>query len=350
MKKILVIEDNEHIRDNTAEILQLAQYRVYTAENGIKGVEAAMEFEPDLIVCDIMMPELDGYGVLNIVHNNPALCNTPFIFLTAKSDASDFRKGMDMGADDYIPKPFSGTDLLHAIETRFKKADLIKSSFRQDIHEKEQPQIATSEKQSLQQFIEGRNIDKYRKKQLIYTEGNHPLRLYYIQKGKVKVFKRNDDGKELVVSLYKEGDFFGYIALLEETAYKDSAEAMEECEIAVIPKQEFDELMRTNHEAAHKFIKLLANDISQKEQHLLNIAYNSLRKKVADALIVMVEKYKGDEDFVINISRENLAAIAGTATESLIRTLSDFKLEKLIDIKDGNITILNYDKLKRMVN
>ena len=107
MKKILLIEDNEALRENTAEILSLANYNVATAENGKIGVEMAISNPPDLIVCDIMMPVLDGYGVFQIINKNPDLQHIPFIFLSAKSERNDLRKGMEMGADDYITKPFS---------------------------------------------------------------------------------------------------------------------------------------------------------------------------------------------------------------------------------------------------
>jgi CRP/FNR family cyclic AMP-dependent transcriptional regulator len=207
-------------------------------------------------------------------------------------------------------------------------------------------------KNSLQAFTEGRNINKYKKKQAIYAEGNHPNRLYYVVKGKVKAYKTNEDGKELVTELFSTGDFLGYIALLEGTAYKDTAEAMEETELAVIPREDFDELVNTNPEVAKKFIQLLAKNISEKEDHLLGLAYNSLRKKVADALLALQKKYqKGKEEkFAIDISRESLATIAGTATESLIRTLSDFRNEKMVDIKNGSITIINQPKLENLVN
>ena len=92
MKKILLIEDNQNIRENTAEILELANDKVFTAENGKIGVEAALEHKPDLIICDIMMPVLDGYGVLHLLHKNPSVENTPFIFLTAKTERSEMRK------------------------------------------------------------------------------------------------------------------------------------------------------------------------------------------------------------------------------------------------------------------
>lgn len=100
MEKILLIEDNEALRDNTAEILGLANYEVFTAENGKVGVEMAMANPPDLIICDIMMPVLDGYGVFQIISKNLELQHIPFIFLSAKSERTDLRKGMEMGADE----------------------------------------------------------------------------------------------------------------------------------------------------------------------------------------------------------------------------------------------------------
>ena len=126
MKKLLLIEDNDEIRENTAEILELAMYNVYTAENGKVGVEKAIDLKPDLIICDITMPLLDGYGVLHAIQKNEEIKNTPFIFLTARTDRSDFRKGMELGADDYISKPFDGTELLNAVDSRLKKVELLK--------------------------------------------------------------------------------------------------------------------------------------------------------------------------------------------------------------------------------
>lgn len=351
MKTILLIEDNDDIRENTAEILDLAGYKVLTAENGKTGVELALEHKPDLVICDIMMPVLDGYGVLHMLQRNDSLKDIPFIFLTAKTERSDFRKGMEMGADDYITKPFSGTDLLHAIESRLKKATLRKQEFASNLQGLNKLMEAATGKASLQALSEGRNIDRYKKKQAIYTEGNHPSSLFYIQKGKVKSFKRNEDGKELVVDLYNAGDFLGYVALLEGGPYRETAEAMEESEIAVIPREDFEELLNNHQEVAVQFIRLLARNVTTKEQQLLGLAYNSLRKKVAEALVNLYNKYNERKEvpFAIDISRDNLATIAGTATESLIRTLGDFREEKLIDIKEGAIVILNEKKLSSML-
>ena len=352
MKHLLLIEDNNEIRENTAEILELAGYKVRTAENGKIGVAMALQAKPDLIICDIMMPVLDGYGVLHLLNKNPELTGIPFIFLTAKAERGDFRKGMEMGADDYITKPFSDIELLNAVESRIKKTELLAKNYNADADGMKQMLNEFKGKDALNDLASGRNINHYKKKQPIYSEGNHPNRLYYIQKGKIKICKTNEAGKELTVGLFNEGDFFGYTALLEETVYKETAEAIEDSEIAIIPKEEFENLLHSNKDVTYKFIKLLAKNVTEKENQLLGLAYNSLRKRVADALLTLQAKYQKElqDKFSIHISREDLANIAGTATESLIRTLSDFKSENLIEIKDGNISITNQKKLEDMVN
>ena len=352
MKTLLLIEDNDEIRENTAEILELSMYRVFTAPNGKEGIALAIEKKPDLIICDIMMPVLDGYGVLHAIQKYDELKNIPFIFLTAKTERNDYRKGMELGADDYITKPFEGTELLNAVDSRLKKNEILKKVLRPGIDGLNQMVLETSNPNALKSLIEHRSTNVYKKKQVIYAEGNHPIHLYYVIRGKVKTYKSNDDGKDLVTDLYSTGDFLGYISLLQESVYRETAEAIDECEIAMIPKKEFEDYLNTNRDISKKFINLLAKNVSDKENHLLNLAYNSLRKKVADALVTLKKKYENPEldKFSIDISRENLATIAGTATESLIRTLSDFKSEKIIDIKDGHITIMNPKKLEGMVN
>jgi CheY-like chemotaxis protein/CRP-like cAMP-binding protein len=352
MKTILLIEDNDEIRENTAEILELAMYNVFTASNGKEGIEKAIDVKPDLIICDIMMPVLDGYGVLHTLQKNEEIKNTPFIFLTAKTERTDFRKGMELGADDYITKPFDGTELLNAVDSRLRKVELLKKSFSSDMDGVHQLIMESTGGDVMKSMVENRSINSYHKKQIIYKEGNHPTQLYYVLSGKIKTVKSNDDGKELVTDLYSVGDFLGHVALLQGGVYRETAEAIDDAEVAIIPKKEFEDLLSSSREVAQKFIGLLAKNIADKEKQLLSLAYNSLRKKVADALVVLKKKYhngKGD-NFSIDISRENLANIAGTATESLIRTLSDFKSEKLIDIRDGQIVIINDKKLEGMIN
>ncbi len=353
MKKILVIEDNAGIRENIAEILELANYKVFTAEDGKTGIEIALHEKPDLILCDVIMPQLDGYGVLHLMHKHPAIRNTPFIFMSARTDRAEMRKGMDLGADDYITKPIEKTELLQAIECRLQRVEWLRqdyvhhqASMNGNGHTLNEVVRTNNDRDILCLLSENKDIIKYKRKQIIYVDGNRPARLYYIKKGKVKAYKTNEEGKELIVGIYGEGDFLGYVALLEGTVYKERAETMENTELAIIPKDEFDALMNTRREVVIRFMTMMAKNITEKEQLLLGLAYNSLRKKVADALITVSKKYKSS----INLSRENLAAIAGTATASMIRTLSEFKSEKLIDIHDGAITILNEKELENLLN
>ncbi len=349
---ILLIEDNKDIRENTAEILELASFKVSTAENGKAGVEMALKDIPDLIICDIMMPVLDGYGVLHLLNKNPELAAVPFIFLTAKSERSDFRRGMEMGADDYITKPFTDSELLNAIDSRMKKITLLQKTYSPDVKGMKEMLIEFEGSHALENITANRPENTYRKKQVIYSRGNHPQKLFFLVQGKVKTYISNEDGKGLTIGLYSDGDFMGYTALLEGGTYKETAEAIDDCIVAEVPIEAFEKLLYHNKDATKKIIQLLARNITEKEKQLLDIAYNSLRKRVANALIILLNKYRKPEEdiFSIQLSREDLANIAGTATESLIRTLSDFKGEKLIEINGSKISILNEKKLSLMLN
>src|ERR1700758_1094079 len=133
MKTILIIEDNKEILENLTEYLELEGYKTIVAGNGKKGVELAGEFIPDLIICDVMMPDMDGYEVLQMLSRNPETAGVPFIFLTAKADKGDVRKGMNLGADDYLTKPFDETELIHAIEVRLKRSNSFRKNYSPDV-------------------------------------------------------------------------------------------------------------------------------------------------------------------------------------------------------------------------
>lgn len=349
MKKILVIDDNTAIRENTAEILSLAGYGTSTAENGKVGVEMAIRELPDLIVCDIMMPELDGYGVLHLLKKNPATEHIPFIFLTAKTERTDFRKGMEMGADDYITKPFDDLELLRAIEMRLKKMEIITAQY--EAGEKGANELMKDLKGSgLITLDPGQyETEKLSKKLSLYLEGRRPKYLYFLKSGKIKTFRLHEDGKEYITNLYNAGDYIGYLALLENKNYDDNAEVLEEAEVALIEKDDFLSAVYNDMNIATKFIRLISRDVKEKEERLLHLAYDSLRKRVAKGIVAIHQKFNADGQQSIAISREDIAQYVGTATESLIRTLSDFKSEKLIEIKDGKIKILQPEKLNNLL-
>ncbi|HLG03468.1 MAG TPA: Crp/Fnr family transcriptional regulator, partial [Bacteroidia bacterium] len=183
-------------------------------------------------------------------------------------------------------------------------------------------------------------------------EDTNPAGVYFLNKGKVKTSKVNPDGKEFITALLNAGEFFGYGALLEEKAYTDSAVALEDAEIYFIPKEDFFSLLYNRHDVASAFIRMLSNEVKEKEERLLRLAYNSVRKRVAEALLHLRSRYAAQktDQFSMAISREDLANLAGTAQETVIRTLSDFKDEKLITIKGSLITLLDVGKLERMKN
>ncbi len=348
--KILLIEDNREMRENTAEILELANYEILTAENGKKGISIAKSEKPELIICDIMMPELDGYQVLYILSKDPNTSTIPFIFLTAKADKKDMRKGMNLGADDYLTKPFEEMELLDAIESRLKKKKSIDLEFEHNLESLNNFMDKARGMNELDELSKNRKIKTYKKKQIIYREDEYPNALYFISKGKVVESKMDQNAKELITELYNEGDFLGYLPLLQESQYKESATAVEDTELAVIPRDDFLHLVRNNRDVSAKFIKMLSKNILEKEERLLRLAYGSVRERVAGALLQLHARYNREEEgkFSISFSREDLAGIVGTATESLIRTLSDFKDEGLIESKGREIRLLEINKLKKI--
>ncbi|HEX3080497.1 MAG TPA: cyclic nucleotide-binding domain-containing protein, partial [Puia sp.] len=311
----------------------------------------ALREKPSLIVCDIMMPELDGYGVLHLIRKNPETEHLPFIFLTAKSERTDFRKGMDMGADDYITKPFEDLELLTAVEMRLKKSAILSQNYEAGIRGFNQFLSDVKDTSLASRLSEKYDPEDYERRQTLYNEGKHPRFLFYLIKGKIKCFRTNQDGKEYITNLYSDGDFIGYSALLEGSSYEDTAVVIEDAEVLAIPKDDFLQMVYNDIGIASKFIHIISKNVKEKEERLLGLAYNSLRKRVATALVDIANKFNLKEQHKpIEISREEIAQYVGTATESLIRTLSDFKSEKLIDIKNGKIILTHSDKLKNLLN
>lgn len=338
---ILVIEDQNDVRENLVELLELSNYKVYSAPEGRAGVKTALEHKPDLILCDIMMPERDGYEVLYLLSKNPSTASIPFIFLTAKAEKEDFRKGMNLGADDYITKPFEEMELLGAIERRLEKyAGLKKSQTSEDFLS------AASKYPNLQTILENRKSRKFGKKDIIYREGDFASYAYLIRSGKVKTYKINVDGKEFIHDILTEGSYLGEKALIMDTDRTEFAMAMEDTELILIPRQDFQDLIFQNREVSGEFIKKLSDNLVERERELMDMAYNTVRKRTADALMRLYEKYKeGDDPVSFKMARADLAGMVGTAQESVIRILSEFKQDDLIEIDSSQITIKAPEKI-----
>jgi CheY-like chemotaxis protein/CRP-like cAMP-binding protein len=344
MKTIAIIEDNKEVRENLAEILELSGYKCITAENGKIGVKSVRDYKPDLILCDVMMPELDGFGVLKILNQDPELMHIPFMFLTAKAEKSDFRKGMGLGADDYITKPYDDVELLEALEIRLNKASKLKTIDNSDKGIRQFFNQAKGEKE-LSKLSEDREVRTYQKKDTVYQEGQYPKWLYFVVEGQVKIIQTNEFDKDLITHVYGAGDFFGFMPLLNGGVYSDQAVTFEKTVLRLIPVEDFKLLLFNNRDFAAKFINMLAKHADHNEKQLIDLAYSSVRKKVANALLLLEHKAT---DGKIRVMREDVAAMAGTAKETTIRTLSDFKNEGLIEIASTYISIIDEESLIEM--
>lgn len=346
--RILLIEDNPDVRENTQELLELSDYEVTAACDGREGVKLAKELLPDLILCDIMMPELDGYGVLQILGKQPQTASIPFIFLTAKAEKDDFRKGMTLGADDYLTKPFDETDLLNAIENRLKKYHLFRQNFDQSVEGLNSFISLAKDATDIASLTENKKTQTYKSKEIIFREGQSATRIYFVNKGKVKIYKINEDGKEYITKLVVPGDFFGITPILNHTDYEEWAECVLDAEVVAISKEEFLDLLHKNRDVATKFIKILANNVSEREEQLLHMAYDTVRKRVVDALLMVAGTVaKNSQGIkVLRLPREDLAQLVGTAKETTIRVLSDLKKDNIIKTEGSKISILNIKALQ----
>lgn len=349
--KILLIEDNAEMAENIAGLLQLAHYDVVHAPNGKVGVDLALQIRPDLILCDIMMPELDGYGVMNILHKDAEIAQVPFIFLTSKADKEDIRAGMNLGADDYITKPFDGIDLLKVVDMRLKKSALLKTTFANTPQDINKFFSKTRDLKDFRKLSADRPVRAYKRKDLIFMEGQTPNDLFFIESGCVKTYKLNYDGKELITGIHHEGAFLGFVSLLEEKPYNETAEVLENARVSTIPKSDFLTLIYSNKDVARIFIRMLSNNIEEMENRLMDVAYQSVRQRVAKALLKIGDTFtNGSRNGVISIARGDISNIVGTATESLNRTLSDFRDEGLIAISSAGIKVLDRTRLKKLVH
>lgn len=187
---------------------------------------------------------------------------------------------------------------------------------------------------------------------MVFHEGGKPTGLYCINSGKIKIAKLGSDGKEQIVRLAKPGDLIGYRALMADSNYSASAVALEDAVICFIPRSQFLELISHNMEFTGGLMKLISNALGEAEERMVQMAYKPVRERLAEALLLLQKTYQereeGGDPFTISISREDLASIVGTAKETTIRLLSDFKEEGLITAKGSSITILDQEKLYKI--
>lgn len=346
MKKVLLIEDDTSLRKNIEELLDLSGFTVFTLSNGKTAAALAEKECPDIVLCDIMMPEADGYEVLAQLSSNQSTRHIPFIFISAKTEHYEVRKGMNLGADDYLTKPFDEEELLSAIHSRLEKAQQRQSllAVQEEMSHKEDDIRSLNE---LKNFFDDNGRQIFLKKgEALYTIGEHSNTIYLILKGVVKCCVLDENGKELITAIYAEDDFLGFTSLTENIPHQEYAIALEDVELAGISKTQVKAILEKNQKVSLELMNIMVENVTQIKKQLLQMAYGSVRKKTAQTLLHYAKVTHKEKENLLNITRGNLAGVAGVATESLIRTLSDFKNEGLIAIENRNIRVLDKEALK----
>lgn len=343
-KKVLLIEDDLVLSENTKELLELSGYRVISSHDGKCGLKKAFHELPDLIISDIMMPELDGYEVYKALQQNRKTCNIPFIFLSAKSNPCDVRKGMNLGADDYITKPFGEEDLILAIEKRLEKRDQI-------LHKKKESKNPNGEFQleNLKEYFRtyGEQLEA-EKHEEIFLESRNASNIYLVEHGMIKTFRLDEFGKELITGISQKDDFVGFYSFKLPSSYPENATALERSILFRVSHEEFVQLLEENQDLTLEYAELLSTHLDDLKSHLLEMAYGSVLKKTASTLLEFTKKMNTGSHQVLTVSRSDMASVAGISTESFIRSLSFLKNEGVIDIIGRNIKIINLQKLKNI--
>lgn len=354
MKKIVLIEDDFNIRETTVDILKLSGYQIDTADNGKDGVKLVKEIQPDLVLCDIKMPEYNGYEVLRILSRLPETATIPFIFLSSNNLKEDIRKGMNLGADDYLTKPFKEMDLLDAIECRLKRSKAFHDIKQVDIKGLSDFMDLANQITPLNELRNKRIVKKYAKNEIVFKEEDYVKNVYFVISGKVKRIETDSHGKEFLDDIHYANQFFGYLSLFnsENSKHRRTAIAIEDTEVALIPKEDFKTLIFKNREIAANFIKMISGNVMDKEKRLLQLAYASVRERVANLILKLHEEELQNKNNtgVIKISRDDLANIIGTSKESLIRTLTEFKKDNVIVTGRAEIKIIDKNRMERIAN
>jgi CRP-like cAMP-binding protein/FixJ family two-component response regulator len=344
MAKILIIDDDNGFRRITAEVLKVAGYNVEIAQDGKTGVIIAQAILPDLILCDLKMSDLDGYGVLKILSKDKETAPIPFIFISAQKDSASIRKGLFLGGDDYLIKPIQSSELIESIEKRLERINLWRANANENAVNKllKYKNIDSF----LSAFFAERKLKALKKKDKLYYENDFANHTYYIVSGKIKTVKTDSYGKEYVTDILLPGDLLGFLPIKENGEYRDTAIAMEDTVLSLVSKHEFMDFLKREPSFSYAIIELMAENIAEKENRMLQLAYATVKERVAETLLHFHDK-NFDTNPIAGISRDDLASIVGTTKESLVRALSDFKKDGSIKTSTKNIAINDLKTLRR---
>lgn len=346
MKNILIIENDPDLLGKYSDILRNSGYEVTAAFNSEIGINLAISKLPSLILCNTVLPNIDGFGVLSILSKNPSTTKIPFVFLNALSAPDIVKKGIACGADDFVTKPFQGDQLVRSVEARINKnKDQNWTSLPVSEANNNHPHNGKG-LEKLFDLISQCKIRHIKKKQTLYYESDHSQWLYLLVEGCIKTLKLTDDGRQMITGLYKPKSFIGLDTLLLDDPWLESAEATQNSSLYFISKSAIIDLLNEHVELNQHFIKILSANLHEKEDQLIELAYESVRKRLAQVLVRL------NKDAVpidqIDICRDELAGLAGIATETVSRILTDFKERGLIERNGSQIQIMDLYSLIKM--
>lgn len=208
--------------------------------------------------------------------------------------------------------------------------------------------------ENLEKVSYSKSCTAYKKGQIIFHEDTRPLGVFCVNKGKLKVYKTGDDGKDQIIQVSKPGDLLGYRAMIGDDLYPVTAEALEDVQVCFIPKSEFLRLMDESEDFVRLLLKEACHELGTMTEALTNLAQKSVRERLAVTLLMLKDTYfdekRPNDPSEINLTREDLANIVGTATETIIRLLHDFKEENLIQTNGRKILVLDPERLVKVGN
>ena len=343
--KVLLIEDNDEVRENVSDILELAGYEALTAADGKEGIKVAISQRPDAILCDIMMPDLDGYGVLKILGEREDTSTIPFIFVTAKSEQEDLRRGMNLGADDYVTKPFYKDELLRVLDVRIRKQRQRGGSTKLQAPTNWTGFLSSEAlRQAMDQLTQGSVERVYKRGEAIFREGEAVRDVFILQAGFVKMDKSTDFDKRLIVYVFSPGELFGYPEVIAARPYEHEAVALTEVSLLHISAEKVRQRLASEPNIADFLLGCLAAGLLDADKRMLHQSYFAVRKRCADTLLLAESVFKDRSPWPM--SREELSQWAGTAKETFIRSLTEFRDSGLVDVAGNKIRIVDADGLR----
>lgn len=346
MPKILLIEDNPEIRESMAEILELSGYEIFKAHNGKIGVTKARETKPDLIICDVMMPELDGFGVISLLSKDPETQQIPFIFLTSKMDPKDIRKGMNLGADDYLTKPFELSELLNAIDLRLEKAH---KRAPQIVEPNINLSIGSSQKGKYQfeEWVKSYDELHFASKQVFFEAGSSPSSFYWLTEGIVQLQSEPSPGRVFMRDLQQSPIFLGLSALLAAKPQTESAISMTKGKMRLIPIADFESFLQTKPLVMQYIIHYIASETLAQQALQAEYSFASVRKRVALSLCRIHDIF-GDQE--VDFPREVLASFSAVSRGGLMRVLAQFREDDLLETENTKLKVTNYQALSQIID